>query len=93
MLWKLKAAIKVAIQRFRYPVLRLQSHDWSQEDHAHICVAARLLNEQDFLEVCPIAKDKNAVLELEDVCDFCPHLVILDFNTDENGKKSIHMAF
>ena len=90
MLWKVKAALRIAIQRFRNPLIFVHSSGWNNDDHQHICFAAHILAEDDFKEICPVAKNKNACIEYEDECDFCPYLGIIDFDTDKTtGKKLV----
>ena len=65
---------------------KLRSSKWDENDHAHICIAARLLEQDDFLAVCPA---KGACdIEYDDSCDACEYLKILDFNS-VGGRKTI----
>lgn len=93
MFWKIKAAIRIAIQRLNRPLMRVHSSGWKNDDHQHICYAAYILSEDDFREICPIAKDKNACVGYTDECDFCQYFGIIDFITDDKtGKKRVRFS-
>lgn len=87
-MWKIKLAFKAALQRLKHPVTRLHSGDWSPEDHSHICIAARLLDTDDFETVCPFKGQGD--IEHEYRCDYCPYMRILEFDiSDLTGRKII----
>ena len=70
------------------PLFRLHSSKWDCNDHAHICLAARLLEPDDFQKVCPLRP--GALAEHEDGCDECGYFATLFFDTSmESGGKSI----
>lgn len=90
MFWRIRSALRIAFQRFNRPLISVHSSSWNIEDHAHICYAARILQEDDFKKVCPIANRNNVEIENEDMCDYCPYFGIVEFNTDEKtGKKFV----
>lgn len=70
----------------KYDLIRLHSRDWSENDHFHICLAARLLEEDDFKAVCPAGE--NCTPELEDICDCCSMMRVIHFNSF-NDRKSV----
>lgn len=88
-IWKLKAAIKQGIQRLRNPLIRIHSACWDNEDHAHICYAARILSDDDLNEICPMKRTKDTMLECEDICDECRYFGIISFCKDNTGRKVI----
>ena len=91
-LWKIKAAIKHGLYRIKYPVKRLHAWNWSPQDHAHVCVALRLLEKEDFEVVCPYnGKIDTDSIEICDECDRCKYMSIIDFNSNKTGKKSINI--
>ena len=88
--WHIKAAIRKALHALQIPMRRLHSYSWEEGDHAHFCYAARLLEPDDFKKVCPASKlGLRYYCELTDLCDDCPYMGGLSFETDESGKKSI----
>ena len=66
-------------------LIRLHSRDWGEHDHFHICLAARLLEEDDFKAVCPAGE--NCTPELEDICDCCSMLRVIHFNSFHDRKS------
>lgn len=76
--FRLRSAWRSARQRFSRPLLRLHSTDRGDNDHAHVCLAARLLEEDDFCHYCP--KHGAVFPEADDACEECPYLIIVDFN-------------
>ena len=70
-------------------LFHLHSYSWKTGDHAHICLAARLLELDDFSCVCPLSKKEWKNIERNDICDQCQYLSILNFVTDESGKKQV----
>ena len=89
MIWTLKRIWRAAYKAVKLPLSRMHSHSWeSSRDHRHLCLAARLLEPDDFHAVCPLTK-KNAMIEHEDVCDECGYFAILFYDTSKDGTKSI----
>lgn len=86
----LRSALRVAVQRIRFPLTRIHSYNWSGEDHCHICYAARLLEADDFLAVCPLSNRKPWV-EHEDYCDECPYSGCVYFKQAADGTKWIDL--
>ena len=86
MLYTLKRIWRAAYKAVKMPMSRLHSSNWDYHDHAHICLAARLLEPDDFRAVCPYAKP---MIEHEDECDECGYFAIVDFDTSMSGKRSI----
>ncbi len=84
---KIRRALRAAHKALKMPMGRLHSYSWNPGDHKHICLAARLLEPDDFREVCPLAP--GAWPELEDPCDECGYFAIVDFDTSMDGKRSI----
>lgn len=66
----------------------LHSSGWGQMDHAHICLAARLLADDDYISVCPAGGECHA--EWDDCCDACDYLKILSFDR-EGDRKTIRL--
>ena len=92
-LWTLEEAVRIAIQRLHRPILRLHSFNWQPGDHQHICYAVRLLDEDDFAQVCPLKKQEKSIHpECEDACDHCPYFGCIEFVTDEiSGQHMIDL--
>lgn len=88
--WHFKAAFRQFRNRLKHPVTTALSSTWDTHDHQHICLAARLLEHDDFEQVCPC--NGKCEIELDDRCDLCPYMTILDFNRDVVYNKwiSIH---
>ena len=89
--WHIKSALKWMKYRLKYPIGRIHSHDWSLMDHGHICIAARLLEPKDFEQVCPC--NGKCEIELDDICDQCPYMTIVDFDKDIAYNKWISLTF
>lgn len=87
MFFKIRRALRAAHKAIKMPMTRLHSSNWFPEDHAHVCLAARLLEPDDFREVCPLAHRKW--IEHEDPCDECPYFALVEFDTSTDGKRSI----
>lgn len=89
--WHMSEAIKTGVQRLKHPLIRVESWNWGQYDHNHICLAARLLTTKDFLAVCP-CHGSVGMIEVDDECDGCPYMAIIDFNTSKDGSKNISLS-
>lgn len=89
--WNLRRAAHIAADFMRHPYHRIHSSNWGVYDHEHICVASRLLEYDDFREVCPIIRDNETDCEYSDICDTCKYLRILKFNTNWRGDKQIEI--
>lgn len=72
----------------KHPLSRVQAFSWSKDDHNHICLAAQLLESQDFEAVCPHHGKVEGICWCDD-CDYCKYQAIVDFNTDKDGNKNI----
>ena len=83
MFYRLRRVWRAAHKALKMPMTRLHSFNWFPEDHAHICLAARLLEPDDFREVCPLAHRKW--IEHEDQCDECGYFARVDFDSDPFG--------
>lgn len=85
MIWRLKKICR-ALQKLRkMPLSQLHSYSWGPGDHAHICLAARLLEPDDFAAVCPW---EVSLLEHDDHCEECPYFAIVSFyETDEKSME------
>lgn len=88
MIWTLKRIWRAAYKAVKMPLFRLHSSRWDCNDHAHICLAARLLEPDDFRAVCPHMKP-GFMIEHEDECDECGYFAIVDFDTSMSEKRSI----
>ena len=88
LLFAVVCGIREAFKVMRYHLTRLHSYSWKAGDHQHICIASRLLEADDFKEVCPVNKIKTPVWG-DDRCETCDYLCIVDFATDTNGRKGI----
>lgn len=86
MIWTLKRIWWAVYKAVKMPLFRLHSSTWDCNDHAHICLAARLLEPDDFRKVCPYVKP---MIEHEDECDECGFFAIVDFDTSMDGRRSI----
>lgn len=64
---------------------KIHSSKWDENDHKHICIAARLLSKSDFKDVCPVRGKCD--IEWSDCCDLCKYMKILNFRQD--GKNRI----
>ena len=89
-MWKLRGALRVALDYIKYPYTRLDNNEiYSDDAHKHICFARRLMRDA-FKDVCPHyytgELDKP---ERSDCCDRCPYLGIINFCADEAGERSI----
>ena len=85
--WKLRVAIQAFLFRLHFPVTLNHGISWDKEDHWHICVAARVLSEDDFVAVCPCHGNCN--IEWDDACELCHYFKTLDYKTEPDGSKSI----
>lgn len=82
--------MKIAKQRICRPLDKIQSYDYSNNDHVHFCIAAHLLNEEDFKAVCPHGGNIEFFrVGTDNKCDYCKYASVLDFNKSDDGKKSI----
>ena len=88
--WRFRPAFRLFLQRLRFPLIPPHSSTWEKGDHAHVCLAAHLLEEDDFRAVCP-HKDRIAVPGLEDECDLCKYLIVVSFLKNDNGEKKIDL--
>lgn len=88
-LWHIKSAFKWMKYRLKHPVTIALSSGWDTDDHQHICLAARLLECDDFEQVCPC--NGKCEIELDDRCDCCPYLSIINFNKDSFCNKWISL--
>lgn len=86
MIWTLKRIWRAAYKAVKMPMSRLHSSKWDCNDHAHICLAAHLLEPDDFCKVCPYV---YPMIGYEDDCDECGYFAIVDFDTSMSGKRSI----
>ncbi len=86
MIWIFGLIWRAVCKAVKMPMSRLHSSMWDRNDHAHICLAARLLEPDDFRKVCPLVKP---IIEHEDECDECGYFAIVDFDTSMSGKRSI----
>ena len=84
MFYRIRRALRAARTAFRSPSPKLHGNNWGANDHAHICLAYRLLETDDFSEVCPIKGTK--IPEWEDACDRCSYLTIVRFLKTRDGK-------
>ncbi len=75
---RLRCALRAAVQRFRHPLLPLHSFSRDENDHAHICLAARLLEHDDFCYYCP--KSGTVFPEVDDACDHCWYMRTVNFH-------------
>jgi hypothetical protein len=80
-LTRLRCAWRAFVQRFRRPLTRLRSYNRMPGDHAHICLAARLLEEDDFRYYCP--KNGTVLPEIDDACDRCEYMRTVFFYEKE----------
>lgn len=83
-----REAIRAGANRMKHPLSRVQAFSWSKDDHDHICLAAQLLESQDFEAVCPHHGKVEGICWCDD-CDYCKYQAIVDFNTDKDGNKNI----
>lgn len=79
MIWKIISAIKFAVQRLRFPLVKIHGSNWDEHDHCHVCIAARLLDAEDFVKVCPFGGKCN--IEWDDCCDRCEYKKLLMFRS------------
>lgn len=80
--------LKERKSKYRRP--RIAAFDWSKYDHDHFCIAAQLLNDNDFEAVCP-HNGNVEFIGVDNACDFCKYNATVDFNTDSNGNKYIDL--
>lgn len=92
-MWKLRGALRVALDYIKYPYTRLDDNEiYSDDAHDHICFARRLMGSA-FKDVCPHYNTGELDRpELSDCCDNCPYFGIIDFCADESGERSIKFA-
>ena len=86
MIWTLKRMWRALYKAVTMPMSRLHSSAWDSNDHAHICLAAHILEPDDFRKVCPYVKP---MIGHEADCDECEYFAIVDFDTSMSGKRSI----
>lgn len=86
--WHVREAIRAGANRMKHPMTRARSYSWGEEDHTHICLAARLLESADFEAVCPHHGKVEEICWCDD-CDYCKYQAIIDFNTANDGSKNI----
>lgn len=84
---QIRRALRAVQKAIKMPMGYLHSYSWQPGDHKHICLAARLLEPDDFREVCPLAP--GSWIEHENPCDECGYFAIVDFDTSTDGKRSI----
>lgn len=87
--WHIKSALKWMKYRLKHPVTTASSSDWSTDDHQHICLVAKLLERDDFEQVCPC--NGKCEIELDDRCDRCPYMSTVSFNKDSVCNKWISL--
>ena len=85
MFYRIRRVWLAARKALKMPMGHLHSYDWGPMDHKHICLAARLLEPDDFKDVCPF--DGEPFIEFEDCCDECEYFAIIDFNSEPHGEK------
>jgi len=85
-MWRIREAAKVFTFRLRHPII-LHRPTWGAFDHSHICIAARVLDEESFTKVCP--RHGKCEIDYDDACDVCGYMRILEYDTNSDGKKSI----
>ena len=89
MIWTLKRIWRAVYKAVKMPLFRVHGSAWDCNNHAHICLAARLLEPDDFHVVCPYAKP-GFVIEHEDECDECGFFATVFFDTSmESGARSV----
>ena len=86
MLYTLKRIWRAAYKAVKMPMSRLHSSRWDYNDHAHICLAARLLEPDDFRKVCKAQKHD---IEHCDDCDDCYWFTLIRFMQSVGGRKMI----
>lgn len=91
--WRLKDAMRAFKQRFKRPLIFMHSANslWPTDDHHHICLAVRLLQEDDFIKVCPRWGCVDA--ENDDICEACEYFKILDFHKGGFGYQDWFTIF
>lgn len=83
---------------FRYHAGRVSSGGiYDDFNHEHICLIARLLEEEDFRAICPnVSKPYDGYpiefRESSDQCDLCKYSCTIDFSLDKNGEKQIVLS-
>ena len=90
-MWKLRGALRVALDYIKYPYTRMNNDIYSDDAHEHICFARRLMGSA-FKDVCPHYNGGKIEPEWSDCCDWCKYMGVIDFCKDENGKNSIKFA-
>ena len=88
-MWRIREAIKVFAFRLRHPVV-VHVPTWGCFDHSHTCIASMILDEKSFKEVCPAGGRCN--IGLDDVCDTCGYLLIIQYGVNKHGKKYIDIV-
>ena len=86
--WHFKLAFKQFKNRLKYPITYTHSSSWDNDDHSHICIAAMLLDKDDFKSVCP-CQGKCELIGWDEICEYCQYSAIIDYQTSENGNKYI----
>ena len=74
--------------RLRHP-LPVHHPTWTAYDHEHICIAARILDEESFTQVCPCGG--NCDIDMDEACDTCKYLKILSYCQTRSGKKYVSL--
>ena len=80
MFWKIKVAFKQFIFRLKHPIHICDNNKWDGCSHEHVCIAARLLTQKNFTDVCP--KHGKCEIELDDRCDTCRYLKTIRFYSE-----------
>lgn len=92
-MWKLRGALRVALDYIKYPYTRLDNNEiYSDDAHDHICFARRLMGSA-FRDVCPHYNTGELEKpEWSDCCDWCKYMGVIDFYKDKDGCNSIRFA-
>lgn len=86
-MWRIREAVKAFIFRLRHPIT--QHHPtWGPFDHSHICMAARVLDEKSFIEVCP--RRGRCKIDYDDACDKCDYMRIIIYGVNSDGQKYVN---
>ena len=88
-IYKWKVAARMFCRELKFPVRRMHAWRWDENDHEHICIAARILETKDFKMVCPCGG--KCEIESDDICDDCQYLRIINFRTDKKGRNHIEL--
>ena len=88
MFWTLKRIWRAAYKAVKMPMTRLHSSNWGAYDHAHVCIAARLLEPDDFHTICTCSKED---VEHCDACDDCGFMMTVCFDTVGGVQKEISL--